>query len=451
MRLQHLLLSSLVIAGGCLILAPHGMAAEKSAAERGRDIMFSKSLNPGIWSLKSYDELWKQWGLSARPADYQQAVRERYGLHSAPFDNSGRPMGLLESPRFFGKGIVNNCLLCHAGTVAGQTIIGLANSSLDLQSLFEDLSRADGFPLNFPFQFSYVRGTVDPVNPAVYLTQFRDAELNVRKMVRLPLSHDVSSDPPAWWLLKKKKTRDWTGLIDARSTRVDMVNLFGPLNSGEYIRKQEPAFAAISAYLLSIEAPKYPFHVKSDLAARGKELFKESCARCHGSYGPDGHYPNKIVPLDEIGTDPVLAESLTEKFADIFNRSWLAREIGPDGKPIHVTHRKAYQAPPLDGIWATAPYFHNSSAPTVYHVLNSKARPKVFTRSYRTGKEEYDLVRLGWRITALDKSPSFQMSSYERRKIYDTTQPGRGNGGHTFGDELTEEERMAVIEYLKTL
>jgi len=39
----------------------------------------------------------------------------------------------------------------------------------------------------------------------------------------------------------------------------------------------------------------------------------------------------------------------------------------------------------------------------------------------------------------------------ERRKIYDTTQLGRGNGGHPFGDELTEDERMAVIEYLKTL
>ena len=40
---------------------------------------------------------------------------------------------------------------------------------------------------------------------------------------------------------------------------------------------------------------------------------------------------------------------------------------------------------------------------------------------------------------------------YERRKIYDTTQPGRGNGGHTFGDDFTEDQRSAIIEYLKTL
>jgi hypothetical protein len=113
--------------------------------------------------------------------------------------------------------------------------------------------------------------------------------------------------------------------------------------------------------------------------------------------------------------------------------------------------RGGYQAPPLDGVWATAPYFHNGSVPTVYQVLNSKARPKVYTRSYRTEKEDYDPTRLGWKITVLDGSPDSKLSGFERRKIYDTTQPGRGNSGHPFGDKLTDDERMAVIEYLKTL
>ena len=43
-------------------------------------------------------------------------------------------------------------------TVAGQTVIGLGNSALDLQSLFEDLSQADGFNLDLPYRFSYARG-----------------------------------------------------------------------------------------------------------------------------------------------------------------------------------------------------------------------------------------------------------------------------------------------------
>ena len=39
-----------------------------------------------------------------------------------------------------------------------------------------------------------------------------------------------------------------------------------------------------------------------------------------------------------------------------------------------------YMAPPLDGIWATAPFFHNGSVPTIEGVLNSKARPAIWQR-----------------------------------------------------------------------
>jgi len=55
------------------------------------------------------------------------------------------------------------------------------------------------------------------------------------------------------------------------------------------------------------------------------------------------------------------------------------------------------------------------------------------------------------KITVLQQSPDPKLPGYERRKIYDTTQPGRSNAGHTFGDDLTDPERMAIIEYLKTL
>jgi hypothetical protein len=47
--------------------------------------------------------------------------------------------------------------------------------------------------------------------------------------------------------------------------------------------------------------------------------------------------------------------------------------------------------------------------------------------------------------------PDARLPAIERRKVYDTTLRGRGNGGHTFGDKLTGDERTAVIEYLKTL
>jgi hypothetical protein len=60
-------------------------------------------------------------------------------------------------------------------------------------------------------------------------------------------------------------------------------------------------------------------------------------------------------------------------------------------------------------------------------------------------------MKLGWKFRELERSPDADLPPFERRKVYDTTQPGRSNAGHTFGDKLSEAERMALIEYLKTL
>ncbi len=432
-----------------LFSAP-SMAAgkDKTPAERGWLALSQQNMNPGLWPPQAFDNLWKQWGLKDRPANFDQVVRDRYGLHAAPFDNKGLPLGLQLAPTLLGKGIVNSCLLCHAGGVAGQTVIGLGNSTLDLQGLFEDLFRSSEVAVRFPYQFSYTRGTIDPISPLTFLLEMRDPNLNLQRPAQLGYTRNVSSDPPAWWLLKRKQTRDWTGSLDARSTRVDMVNLLTPINSAEYIKKHEGMFADISAFLLTVEAPKYPFPVDERKAAQGKELYADNCKKCHGL---GDNYPNKIVPLNKIGTDPLLCQSQTPKLADYFNKTWLAQEIGPDGKPFQISESTGYQAPPLDGVWATAPYFHNGSAPTVYHVLNSKARPRFFTRSYRTEKADYDPQRLGLKITVLDRPADPSLPGHERRKVHDTTRPGQGNGGHTYGDSLTEEERLAVIEFLKTL
>jgi mono/diheme cytochrome c family protein len=432
----------------------YGQASEtegRTAADRGREIVLRRPLNPGIWSLQAYEDAWKQWGLRDKPVDHGRAFRERYGLLPAPYDNHGLPLGLIQSNGLLHKGIVNNCLLCHAGSIAGRTYIGLGNASLDFQSLFDELTASDGVKIELPFQFSYVRGTIDPASPVAFLMRFRDAELNLQKPVDLTFFKDVCSDPPAWWLIKRKRTRDWTGGIDARSTRVDLVNLLSPFHSGDYIKKQEAVFADILAFLHGIESPKYPFAVDAKIAERGHTVFNRQCAKCHGTYGPDGEYPNQIVSIEKLGTDPVLAEAISEKNIEYFNKSWLAQQVGPDGERFRFKEHHGYQAPPLDGIWATAPYLHDGSVPTVYHVLNSKARPKIYTRSFRTGEEDYDSAKLGWKVQKLGKSPDAASPGIERRKVYDTTQRGRGNGGHLYGDKLTEEERLAVIEYLKTL
>lgn len=433
-----------------LLLPGLSRGENNASAERGAKAIRS-AMNPAEASLRAYDNIWKQWGVKERPADFDRLLRERYGLHAAPYENNGLPMGMHLVQGALGKGVGGDCLLCHAGSVAGQTVIGLGNASLDFTGFFGDLAAGEIFSPRLPFRLSNVRGTIEATAVVNFLLDYRNPDLTIRIPKKAKYADDLCEDIPAWWLMKRKQTMYHTGGGHARSIRTMMAFLLNPLNSGDYIKKQEPVFADIQAYLLSLEAPKYPFAVDRALAETGHRLFKQDCAKCHGTYGTDGTYPSKVIPLETIGTDPRLATGTTPEQAEHFLKSWFADEKGPDGRRLCDQTIVGYQAPPLDGVWATAPYFHNGSAPTVYHVLNSKARPKIFTRTYRTEREDYDTQKLGWKITVLEEPPKETMSGIERRKIYDTTEPGRSNGGHIFGDHLTDAERRAVVEYLKTL
>lgn len=448
---------ALVIILGLISLASPLPAADpgpprEPSAERGRESVH-RPLNPPFWSPRAYEDAWKFWGVARKPGDYARSFRDRYGLHEAPYENGGLPLGFTRPKGLLGlgRGLGNDCLLCHAGTVAGRTIVGLGNASLDMQSLYEELSAADGLEPVMPLTLCNVRGTSEASNFAIYLMQFRDRDLRHRLPVKYPLCATLCEDVPAWWLYKKKRTIYHLGVADSRSVRTMMPFLLIPGNRAEAIKAYEPDFADIRAYLLTVQPPKYPFPTDPGLTAKGKLVFEQVCARCHGTYGPGGRYPNRLIPLDEIGTDSTLATAFAPEGVDHYLKSWFAQEHGPAGERYHGLNGGAYQAPPLDGIWATAPYFHNGSVPTVYHVLKSDERPDVFTREFRGTAAEYDPGKLGLRVIPLEDSRSTPAVAIEQRKVYDTTQPGRGNGGHRFGDTLDERQRMAVIEYLKTL
>lgn len=433
-----------------LQLAAMASAAEDEAVQRGKKALLTQCYAPPTMTRRAYEEIWKQWGIKEKPAaaDYDRLFRQRYGLHEAPYANDGLPMGLRTAslPLGLGKGISMDCMVCHGGSIAGKSYVSLGNSSLDYQAFYEEMSAADGRPPRTPFQFCNVRGTNEAGAMAVFLLGYREPNLDRRlNRVDLDLHDDMCEDVPAWWLLKKKKTMYHTGGADARSVRSMMQFMMSPLNSASDIKHAEADFKDIHAYLLSLQPPKYPLPIDHSLAAKGEDVFRSNCAHCHGSYGEKWSYPNKIVHIDKIGTDRRRFDGITRTFGAYYSKSWFNGDYS-------INEPVGYQAPPLDGIWATAPYFHNGAAPTVYHVLNSKARPKLFTRSYRTDLDAYDSVKLGWKIDILVERPDpKKLSPIEYRKIYDTRAPGRANSGHTFGDKLSEEERMAVIEYLKTL
>lgn len=436
--------------GGATPEGPSPASARQAAAERGRAALLGRCFSAPLVPRPAYEKLWKQWGLDARPDDFDARVRDRYGLHEPPYPNDGLPMGLRPAGR--GNAAVGiDCMLCHGGAIFGKSVVGLPNTAIDLAGLFRDLDRADGGLGFFPYRLSNVRGTTESTATGVYLISLRDAELNLRLPPAdlRPIPDQLCEDAPAWWLLKRKGTMYHNGQIDARAVRPLMTFMLTPSAGRSRFDEEEQAFADIREFLLTIEAPKYPLPIDADLAARGRIAFEQTCAKCHGTYGgPADDYPNKIIPVEKIGTDPSLVRGLTPAIEEHFRRSWLLREPGPDGRPFPLRYNAGYQAPPLDGVWATAPYLHNGSVPTLHHLLKSDERPGVFTRSYRTELADYDAKRVGWRVTELAPADN---AGRAPRSVYDTTQPGRSNAGHTFGDDLTPAERRAVIEYLKTL
>ena len=126
-----------------------------------------------------------------------------------------------------------------------------------------------------------------------------------------------------------------------------------------------------------------------------------------------------------------------------FANSWFS-----DGGRLEVIEDpEGYVAPPLDGIWASAPYFHNGSVPTLWHVMHADQRPTVWRRT----EDGYDRQRVGLEVETFNELPASVRRADEKRTYFDTRLPGKSAAGHTFPEALSEDEKRAVLEYLKTL
>ncbi len=183
--------------------------------------------------------------------------------------------------------------------------------------------------------------------------------------------------------------------------------------------------------------------------ARGGELFRTRCATCHADPAAGQPLGDSLFELSEIGTDerralnfalPVGTTEFDAAIAPALERIIRAAGGTPrDGDVWRVTRK--YAGRPLVAVWATAPYLHNGSVPTIDDLLRPAAeRPASFPVCNR----EYDPVKLG--LAGGDGDPSC---------VFDTTQPGNGNGGHTgraYGTEsdLSDEDRAALLDFLKS-
>lgn len=426
--------------------------------EKGYQILLNEPMAAPVMREADIDRLWMVWddiskavAEATSPEERRKMVFARYGWAERIDDDSGLPLGYLPD----GKGnLATNCFACHGGQVGGQTIPGAGNVHLDLTTLATDVRKlrvldAGGDYSNVkdaqaPFKtpLSIHRGSTNAVVFASVFAGLRDPErgkLYTEHPEEL-LHHDIN--PPAWWNFKKKEMI-YADAFAPKTPRQLMPFAFSPLHTLEQFYGFEENFVHIYAYIDSLEPPKYPHPIDRQLAERGKAIFERVCSDCHGTYGPNGEFPNKVIELDDIQTDPRRIKSIYRRDREATNRGWL-QYFGEH--PVKL-ESKGYLAQPLDGIWASAPYLHNGSVPTLYHLFNVDERPKVWKRS----DSGYDTERVGLEVEEFDAVPETS-SSREYRLYYNTEVPGSSAQGHTYpDDELYEDEKVAVIEYLKTL
>ena len=253
-------------------------------------------------------------------------------------------------------------------------------------------------------------------------------------------------DPPAWFTHRHKARMYTDGSVAVGAHRTMMATLLVSRMGWSEIAALDSTFTDVSQAMWALPTPRWrdvrPEPIDAARAAEGRALFAAACASCHGTYeGPDAAYPDLVVDAAEVGTDPVRAARLGPGEAEAINTLM----ADPD---YPMTPTGGYLAPPLVGVWATAPYLHNGSIPDLAALLNPAERPALWRR-LGSDPEHFDPDRVGWRFDT-PAEPGDPLT-VEGRRTYDTTREGLSNAGHTYGADLTEAERAALLEYLKTL
>ena len=249
--------------------------------------------------------------------------------------------------------------------------------------------------------------------------------------------------------------------------------------------------------LQRLAPPKWPEEVLGKIdrkkALEGKALFVEICAGCHNAWPYTWTEPNKygkrfvrvgLIPQTLVGTDPGQFQDLrpyaiTAQLSGYLPPPYKDKDMIPTGIlyglvdgaitekalaqlklteaqtldlhgyrefPLPLPPVAVYKAGPRDGVWATPPFLHNGSVPNLYEML---LPAKERTKKFYIGRE-FDPVKVG--LDTSGKSGTF---------LFDTSLPGNSNAGHSFengprgngviGPLFTEEQRWAIVEYLKSI
>jgi mono/diheme cytochrome c family protein len=237
---------------------------------------------------------------------------------------------------------------------------------------------------------------------------------------------------------------------------------------------------ALEKMMLELRSPVWPASLPQPDSAKvdaGKKLYGQYCVACHQRDDGDAErkFQAAMVPQCQVGTDPQMLQQIAERRSglervvqsvggvllarpcsvlqatgaavpepcddavlrgQLLEQQKVAAALEPPVDPC-ADPASCYKAGPLHGVWATAPYLHNGSVPNLWQLL---LPPKKRVREFRVGSPEIDPVHVGFRSDA--PSGAF---------VFRTGLAGNSSAGHAYGTQLSDAERWALIEYMKTL
>jgi hypothetical protein len=223
-------------------------------------------------------------------------------------------------------------------------------------------------------------------------------------------------------------------------------------------------------------------------AAQGARLYQTHCASCHAPINRSDPARKVAAVINDTGTDPQASSNFfgrtgpagkltgatvnfipfTARIPPVADADMMLSHViigtilgdfkqappdelaqihfrGPRSRTVALAmapQGAKYKTRPLNGIWATAPYLHNGSVPTLDALLRPAAqRPK----SFAIGVRAFDPVKVGY-LTDVPGFPRFNVNNPDGTPII-----GNSNAGHEYGASLSAEERKHLVEYLKTL
>ncbi|MCY7305640.1 MAG: cytochrome c [Rhodoferax sp.] len=177
--------------------------------------------------------------------------------------------------------------------------------------------------------------------------------------------------------------------------------------------------------------------INFELTDRGAGLFKARCSSCHA---PDGIRLGRVEPLATLGTDPERLHDFSAALVNGINS--LQTDVW---KLRHFKLQSGYVNNLLDGVWLRGPYLHNGSVPNLWELLK---KPDLRPKRYCRGSDVVDWENVGYVARILADSDK---EGCGENFLYDTAVKGNSNAGHDFGTDLSDQDKKALVEFLKTL